>query len=354
MECVCYINPNALSLPEVPPMLSNLEAELPVTIDNKHHPKLVVHGICAEDIKTAENRIKEYTRYKTQDVQVIAFQGIHFLKKYSEVATKVSCKLAISPSNYRSLPLRRPVTLAISGCNSKVQEVVDTIEQMSKQETMQERRIKKFKDEVTGLLLTQPGEHLSCLQKKATDNAVELKVLPKPELGFMIIGWPKAVTMFEDVIEEEHRTVIDKVIACRQMVLSPSYTPLLSHHEVLECRENLKKELKVVASFSSDKEQNVIAEAHLCVRQDRTVTIKIVKGKLSAQKVDAIVIPTGRSTATDYPIEYHNLATQSYQDGYSEVLHNPCRLVELGQTSILDGGKLPCQHIVHTLAPKHW
>ncbi len=115
-----------------------------------------------------------------------------------------------------------------------------------------------------------------------------------------------------------------------------------------------EKELKVIASFSSDKEQNVIAEAHLCVRQDRTVTIKIVKGKLSAQKVDAIVIPTGRSTSTDYPIEYHNLATQSYQDGYSEVLHNPCRLEELGQTSILDGGKLPCQHIVHTLAPIQW
>ena len=237
---------------------------LPVTLKVCSDQTPQLHGLCIEDIEEAWNRIVP----AEEAVDITAVTVSYCTNEIQREAAKRSCRITIPP-DCELLPLKKLVTITISGCNMKAKETLD--------------RIKLISDDAT--------------------------------------------------------------ISVCQSIHNVSYLPLCSRDEVLKCRENLKKKLCVISSFSSDKSSDDVAEqAYLCVKRDHVVAIQIVVGALTTVKADAIVIPTGEATTQHmYPIELPRL-----RKSYSKHLYNDgC---ELSKVMSLVSEKLSMM-IFHTLFP---
>ena len=214
----------------------------------------------------------------------------------------------------------------------------------------------KFKDESVGYLMVKPAH----FQKQKSLTGIKL-TMQKSYLGngYCIEGRPQAVKEMLENVSQYYKCLMEneKVVNYSQTLFSSVYSPVCSVEKIAELKENLIKMYMISSSFSlvssKQPDDTTISQAFLRVSQDHVVTVKIVVGSLSAQKTDAIVIPTGTTvTKNTYPIEFPNLHTQSFQDDTCGTLCNSQKLFKLCDVGIMDGGKLPCSYIIHIIYPK--
>ena len=218
------------------------------------------------------------------------------------------------------------------------------------------KEIIKFNDESVGCLMVKPAHFLK------QRNLTGIKLTVQKNLfcnGYCMEGRPHAVKKVLESVSQYYKCLMEneKEVKYSQILFSSFHSPVCSIEKIAELKENLIKMYMVSSSFSlvssKQPDNTTISQAFLRVSQNHVVTVKIVVGSLSAQKTDAIVIPTGTTVAENiYPIELPNLHTQSFWDDTCGTLYNSQKLFKLCDVGIMDGGKLHCSYIIHIIYPK--
>ena len=311
-----------------------------------------MHGLCEEDIEFVWCQVVECICTSIETTQITASQFLNLHDVFTKEAKNYSCYINNCTNDYKLLYPNDYVPITVSGYHhGNVKSMIAFIERRTNI-----RGWIEFKDESVGFLMVKPVH----FQKQKTLHGPTLTVLTNNRYsGYYVEGRPKAVKEIVQSISQYYKFLMEneKEVKYSQIILESIYNPVCSVEKIAELKENLINKGMVSSSFSlvsiKQPDDTTISQAFLRVSQDHVVTVKIVVGSLSAQKTDAIVIPTGTIVAENiYPIEFPNLHTQSFQDDTCGTLCNSQKLSKLCDVGTMDGGKLPCSYIIHIIYPK--
>ena len=343
------VRPEAVSLPGLLPFLASKQSELPVTFDKRPGQTVIIHGLCMEDIEAAWSKVKEFinaniTIEKKADMKV--FELTYFLKKFEEEAKNQCCSLSV-PSQLKLLPPGRTVSISVRGKEKGVKIVIDKIKTLILS-TDEVSTVLAIKDDVVCMMLANDEKRFISLKLLAKYHGVVLQVVCEPHnIGLKIIGTLMKLNPAKEAILSYIKSI---ELDSTQLIFSASYKQICASKEVSMYSDNLKESESIVMKFSTD--ERILRQVHLRTESGHVTTIQIVKGVLSKEKVDGIVLPTGTSTVQhQYPIELTGLKGQSFQDGCSQYVYNDSSQIGVGLAVAIDGGELPCKKIIHTLFP---